>query len=244
MFSDQQIVTGIAILVSGYATLHDSISAYHWQIMVSLAWFSSITHLTTLTVLRDYLQKRTFLRVTRVFCMFAIVLMLIYALLPTGVPSWLVSFDQTWQPGIPAQCFFGQIYTQDINIDVSISIVFLATNYFTRTVKLFHGTSELLESFSRAIPRRLLRGALTRLATFSVPPGTLFETRQLRRSSVQDSRQASLTAERFSRYGVILWLRFLVFSIFMSVYVVGKAGLDLAETMLWEVCLTLLAFFL
>jgi hypothetical protein len=43
----------------------------------------------------------------------------------------------------------------------------------------------------------------------------------------------------FSRHGLILWLRFLAFSIFPSVYVVGKAGLDLAETMLWEVCLAL-----
>src|SRR5450756_2077760 len=49
MFSDQQLVTGIGILVSGYTQLHCSLSIYHWQIIVYLAWFSSLTHMTTLT---------------------------------------------------------------------------------------------------------------------------------------------------------------------------------------------------
>ena len=51
MFSDQQAATGIALLASGYAQLSSSISNYHWQMLVYLAWFSSLTHLTTLTVL-------------------------------------------------------------------------------------------------------------------------------------------------------------------------------------------------
>lgn len=52
MFSDQQVVTGIALLASGYAQLSSGISNYHWQMLVYLAWFSSLTHLSTLTVLR------------------------------------------------------------------------------------------------------------------------------------------------------------------------------------------------
>jgi hypothetical protein len=36
-FSDQQLVTGIGMLVSGYTQLHCSLSLYHWQIVVYLA---------------------------------------------------------------------------------------------------------------------------------------------------------------------------------------------------------------
>jgi hypothetical protein len=171
--------------------------------------------------------------------MFAIVIMLIIALMPTGVDGWLVIVDQNWQPGVPALCFYPTI-TEDINADVCISTAFLATNFFTRTVKLFHWTSDLFESCSRGIPSRLVRSVLARLVVFSVPPGTIFKTHRLRRSSIQDSQEICPTVERFSRHGLILWLRFLVFSIFLSVNVVGKAGLDLAENMLWEVCLPLL----
>lgn len=52
MFSDQQLVTGIALLASGYAQLPYGLASYYWQIIIYLAWFSSLTHLTTLTFLR------------------------------------------------------------------------------------------------------------------------------------------------------------------------------------------------
>ncbi|KAK0742978.1 hypothetical protein B0T18DRAFT_447808 [Schizothecium vesticola] len=58
MFADIQIVTGIAILIGGYSTLPCGISAYHWQLVVDLAWFSSVTHLAALTFLRRYLHNR------------------------------------------------------------------------------------------------------------------------------------------------------------------------------------------
>ncbi|RMY35816.1 hypothetical protein D0865_13805 [Hortaea werneckii] len=57
IFADQQIITGIGILVAGYANLDSGISAYHWQIITYLAWMSSNVHLTTLTLLRDWLDS-------------------------------------------------------------------------------------------------------------------------------------------------------------------------------------------
>lgn len=53
--SDLQILTGISILISGYAQLECGLSCYHWQVLVYLAWFSSLTHLSCLTLLRNYL---------------------------------------------------------------------------------------------------------------------------------------------------------------------------------------------
>lgn len=55
-FSDTQIITGIAILLCGYIQLPLGISTYHWQVVVSLAWFSSLTHLLTLSSLHGYFQ--------------------------------------------------------------------------------------------------------------------------------------------------------------------------------------------
>ena len=52
MFSDQQLVTSIGILVGGYSQISSALSKYHSHIVVHLAWFSSPTHLTTLTVRR------------------------------------------------------------------------------------------------------------------------------------------------------------------------------------------------
>lgn len=65
------------------------LQAYHWQILVYLAWFSSITHLSGLTVLRSYLSRHptgTYLR----YALMAILLMiLIVAIVPTGFFNWL-----------------------------------------------------------------------------------------------------------------------------------------------------------
>ncbi|KAL8677607.1 MAG: hypothetical protein Q9186_005990, partial [Xanthomendoza sp. 1 TL-2023] len=93
MFSDQQAVTGIALLSSAFAQLHanPAFSSYHWQIVVYLPWFSSLTHLTTLTVLRQYFRDNHAARLWRALLMLVTVAMLGTALLPTG--------DHLWFPG-------------------------------------------------------------------------------------------------------------------------------------------------
>ena len=97
-FSDQQIVTGIAILVSAYVQISCGLQVYHWKVAVDLALFSSITHLTTLTCLRDYFRKRKSLRTMRLIFMGTIGLMLSVALGTTGHEVNAVS--------LPAWCLF------------------------------------------------------------------------------------------------------------------------------------------
>lgn len=85
---DIQVFTGIAILISGFISLSTGISAYHWQIIAYLAWFSSITHLSGLTVLRNHeyhLQRNTKVRLV---LMFVLLTLLIVASIPTGYFSW------------------------------------------------------------------------------------------------------------------------------------------------------------
>src|SRR5947207_386718 len=111
--SDLQIVTGFSIIISGFIQLHCGISAYHWQILVYLAWFSSLTHLTCLTVLRNYLFNNPGQRLWRWVAMGVIIVMLVVALYPTGSFDWVgnstfsIPADQLQPPPSSyAICFF------------------------------------------------------------------------------------------------------------------------------------------
>ncbi|KAL4939194.1 hypothetical protein BDV06DRAFT_41167 [Aspergillus oleicola] len=82
--SDQQLVTGVAILASGYSQLKCGMSMDNWKILVDLAWFSSVTHLAALTFIRAYIQDHASVLHLRLPLMFALVTMLFAALFPTG----------------------------------------------------------------------------------------------------------------------------------------------------------------
>lgn len=86
--SDIQLVTGYAILIAGYSQLCNGISSYNWQILTFLAWFSSLTHLCFLGLMRDYLYRRPWERLWRTIAMLILVFMLLAAIYPTGNFSW------------------------------------------------------------------------------------------------------------------------------------------------------------
>lgn len=115
MMSDQQMVTGIALLFSAAAQLRCSISAYHWQVMIYLVWLSSFTHLGTLTILRRYFYNKPLMRLWRLVFITILILLLIAALIPTGNLNWLplrpqsdtgaiLPFDGL--KGVPALCLY------------------------------------------------------------------------------------------------------------------------------------------
>jgi hypothetical protein len=106
--SDLQIVTGISILISGYAQLRCGISTYHWQVMVWLAWFSSLTHMACLTFLRNYLYTHPSERLWRLFGMLSIAGLLFVAMLPTFNFNLLQYNDKTMHPTPADQtiCYF------------------------------------------------------------------------------------------------------------------------------------------
>jgi hypothetical protein len=56
--SDQQLITGIAILSAAIRALDlRSITVYHFNMIMDMAWFSSNTHLLSLCVLRSFLDS-------------------------------------------------------------------------------------------------------------------------------------------------------------------------------------------
>ena len=95
--SDQQLVTGIAILLACFANWCRT-SAYELNMVVALAWFSSATHLATLDVLQGYFQHNRVVRNWRMIGMVAIVLLLIAGLLLTGF------YANTNKPSLPLPC--------------------------------------------------------------------------------------------------------------------------------------------
>jgi len=85
---DTQTVTGLGLLVSGFADLFNGITAYHFLLVVQLAWFSNITHLTGLTVLRHHLYHHPVKKWGRLFFTIVLSIMLLTAMAPTLFFNW------------------------------------------------------------------------------------------------------------------------------------------------------------
>ena len=84
MMSDQQLISGIAILISGLATLKRPLSGYHWKIIGHLAWFSAVTHLSALTCLRTYFYNHQTQRNARLFFMAVLIILLLAVIGPAA----------------------------------------------------------------------------------------------------------------------------------------------------------------
>ena len=163
MLSDQQVVTGIALLVSGYVQLPCDLDVYHWQILVYLVWFSSMTHLTTLTVLRQHFRDHPAIRSWRAVLMLITVLMLGVALLPTGHALWYPS--SYYFAAIPVKCVYQRLAPKYVSLDVGYSetghlnewimitsILILFFGYMTRLIKLSRRATTFTKYWLRSAP--------------------------------------------------------------------------------------------
>ncbi|KAL8872962.1 MAG: hypothetical protein Q9174_001496, partial [Haloplaca sp. 1 TL-2023] len=155
LLSDQQLVTGIATLAAANSQLRCGLPAYDWQIIIYLAWFSSLTHLATLTALREYFRTHTQIRTSRVCLMCLVAFPLAVALLPTSQEDWGLSFkglSRTAEYGklytayygsVPAICYFHTLTPGHFRTDptamitMSASLIILAWGYITKIVKLY-----------------------------------------------------------------------------------------------------------
>ena len=218
-FSDQQCITGIAILLSGYSQLSlkntNPISVYNWQIAVDLAWFSSITHLTTLTCLRHYFRQRRALGVLRIACMAVNAVILAVSIGSTG---WQIENE-----GVPALCLFdtswmiqdaiavgshqssGAIYN---GFYTAVTATFLAFSYLTRVIQLYDD-------------KFLIRRCFNISVTFP--------------TAVSDRLQRKTRERLLQSPKRLLFVDRLVYRLVLTVHCVLKAVVDLYSSMLWEV---------
>lgn len=175
-FSDQQIVTGIAIMIAGFVGLHKGdISVYHYQIVLYLAWLSSSVHLSALTLLRPYLNAHPGVKAWRLTGMLVLFLMLVIGLVPTVSYDWgIVSYSGTGsisvgkdQPtgwGMPAVCFWGKAYGDGVNNDAPIGYILLVVSYLWKVGDLFASTRSLYGSRVRRPLERMIASALSKPA--------------------------------------------------------------------------------
>jgi hypothetical protein len=129
--SDQQLVTGLSIMISAYSRLDCGISVYHWKLITTLAWFSSATHLATLLFLRQYMHRNRLLWYVRVLLMTGLVAMLAVAIVATGVRV---------ESPMPAKCAYDPagywMYTSDEDIPMIISDVILLGGFLIRLAEM------------------------------------------------------------------------------------------------------------
>ena len=212
---DSQVVTGISILVSGYLQLICGLQYYHWIVVVDLAYFSSITHLTTLTCLRSYLQKRPAIRTWRLICMGITAVMLSVALGSTGYDDhhfdWpamcilthdFVNLENEWDKWIFRDYAYNSLY-------MAIMLCFLSFSYLSRVVQLFPSIQPTMRNFFRSRPSSAFRKYLV----------------SLRNRATKSPRKST------SKF----WL--LAHWLLLSLYCLSKAVADLYGSLLWEVCL-------
>ncbi|KAG8534405.1 uncharacterized protein KY384_001250 [Bacidia gigantensis] len=164
--SDQQIITGIAILVAGFAK-RSNIMVYDWQLVTYLAWMSSGTHLITLSVLRIYLREYPQLRMWRICGMLMLFVMLFVAIMPTGSNNWyeIVYFEQPVLENvsectstfIPAKCFWNSKFWNAWRWEGALSYALLISNYVIRAGALFELNGQ---RFERWRPQVRIRAAL------------------------------------------------------------------------------------
>jgi hypothetical protein len=140
--SDLHTITGISIMISGYAQLHCGLSTYDWQMLVYVAWFSSLTNFSCLTFLRKHLYEHRRERVWRLIAMGILVVLLMIAILPTGSSPYIDVEDYGTQD-LSSLSRYAICYMSKLNIDpnigamnVAVSLILLGGAYIIRLVLL------------------------------------------------------------------------------------------------------------
>jgi hypothetical protein len=223
-FSDQQVITSIAILASGFSQLSCGLSSYHWQYIVNLAWFSSVTHLTTLTTLRTHLQRYHAQRSWRLVATGITAVMLVCGLCSTGYLNFSINaifLGKVLVPlEFPAWCLFhanlhwnqaslGVPITKSYNsIYIAFALVFHALGYISRVALAFSSVSSRLGEIMYTRPRIAIE-------------------QRLQSKNLRLSNSASK--------GVIWVFRYIWYKILYSFYILSLVTVDLYGSMFWEV---------
>ena len=168
--SDQQLLTGLAILIAALWT-HCTITVYHFALANDLACFSTTVHLITLRVLRDYLFENHVQRDWRV------ALMVVMALLLAA--STVMQGHYLWNDGWPyhAQCLFDELVG---NVHGSprkwmiVNLIFICVNYSLTIVPLFHRPTEFVKYWLETKSRAAMAKAIEHLIDIRrTPPQSL-----------------------------------------------------------------------
>lgn len=139
--SDQQLVTGLAILVSGVSN-QKTLTFWEFRVAMSLAWFSTTSHLATLGTLRTYHKSTPGIRHIRVVGMVLVLVLLLYMFLLHLVPYHSNGYHET----IFVQCVHPEIlplvFSKGSFLFVlvnTIQLLIVVFGYYVRISELYWG---------------------------------------------------------------------------------------------------------
>ena len=159
VLSDQQLVTGIAVLASGYVN-RCTLSTYHFLTVVCLGWFAATVHLSTLTVLRNYFKEFKIIRYVRFAAMIAM-----GAMLFRGV---MVLYGPRGDCTMPVQCLIGNKASLPTSGLVKFCCIlfqlsFVVIAYSVKSTKVFLAKHSRFSA--RAIICKIFRNKLSTIKT-------------------------------------------------------------------------------
>ena len=142
-YADQQIIYGCSILIAGFIQW-GNISVYHYHVVIYLAWMSSNTHLSAVTLLPHIFHdaKRHIVRMLRLIGMSVVAAMLVGALVPTTKRFWfLTAFNWSDLPaGLPAHCFWHLKYAGTFEKDSLWSFLIVIGSCMYKGAQLFEAS--------------------------------------------------------------------------------------------------------
>ncbi|KAL8791168.1 MAG: hypothetical protein Q9195_006007 [Heterodermia aff. obscurata] len=181
-FADMQLATGVGILIAAFSTISD-LSVYHYQVAIYLAWISSNTHLTAVSLLQAEFREnktRSLARRLRLGGMAFLSVMLLIALVPTASYNWVALITRNQQhghaytilhksalssAGVPARCFWQRQYFGHPTPDAAWSFIILIFSYLWKAMLLFESSHRFLKRTCQERMRRSLRIYLDRISS-------------------------------------------------------------------------------
>ncbi|KAI4275321.1 MAG: hypothetical protein LQ337_003305 [Flavoplaca oasis] len=180
-YADLQIATGVGILVAACSTIR-SLSVYHLQVATYLAWLSSNTHLTAISLLQINFREnrnKSIARRLRLGGMTVLGVFLLIALVPTTTSNWSTIITQrrgtdhapdrphgsvVSPASIPARCFWQPLYTGGRTADAAWSFIILIVSYVWKGLLLFQWSQKFVKASCRQWVLRPLQRSLDNLA--------------------------------------------------------------------------------
>ena len=171
ILSDQFLVTGIAVLATGYIR-SCNISIYHFEIVTWLGWLSSNGHQIALTSIRLYFKDHQMVLRYRAFAMAICFLLLLVAINLAGAqatqiiksPATIVDYGgyifnngRPYTYDAPARCTWTTSAFTAPAADVVFATIVLVLGFVSRVVRLFDVSSNLFEHWLRKRPGKFLR---------------------------------------------------------------------------------------
>lgn len=157
LFSDQVIVIGIAVLIAGFQK-SQTLSIYHFEIILWEAWLASNCHQVTLLVSQEYFLSHPTILAFRLIAMTIMFVMLfvtlsLFAVAPNGAYSLDSGIHCLWSDN-----------TTTPRPDAIIALLLLGVNYTARLMKAFERPAAWSRLWFREKPSALLKILYNRTA--------------------------------------------------------------------------------